>query len=150
MTTLNETYVSKLPFGIKVGYGAGAATDSIAYEFIAVFLLFFLTDIAGVDPVFGGMIVSIAVLWDAVTDPIIGNLSDKTQTKLGQRRPWLIASIVPLMASMIFLFTTVSLMGGALSVYYLVLALVFWTSFAMFQIPYYALGPTLTDRKSVV
>ncbi len=144
MEKIQNTGNQRLPLKVKLGYGAGGASDAIAFEFVAAFLLFFLTDMAGVDPVFGGMITSIAVLWDAITDPIIGNLSDRTKTKLGRRRPWLLATTVPLVASTIFLFSTVDMVGDAKNAYYLVCALVFWVSYTAFAIPYYALGPTLT------
>ncbi len=145
MNTLNDANKKKLPFGVKVGYSVGTGADSIAFEFVAAFLIFYLTDMAGVDPIFAGIISSVAIVWDAITDPIIGNLSDRTKCKMGRRRPWMLASIVPLVASIIFLFTTNDMSGDGKNVYYLVCALVFWTSYTAFAIPYYSFGASITD-----
>lgn len=62
-----------IPFITKVGYALGGTGDAIAYDFIGSFLLFFLTDLAGISPAIAGTIIGVAVLWDAVTDPLIRN-----------------------------------------------------------------------------
>ncbi|NBI64866.1 hypothetical protein D3Z38_17950 [Clostridiales bacterium] len=69
--------------------------DSIGFNVFSFFFLFFLTDIAGVSPAIAGTISLIAVLWDAITDPIIGFISDNLRSKYGRRRPMMIVSSVP-------------------------------------------------------
>ena len=66
-----------IPFRTKLGYALGGTGDAIAYDFIGSFLLFFLTDLAGISPAIAGTIIGIAVLWDAITDPVLGMLSDR-------------------------------------------------------------------------
>ena len=97
----------KISFGKKLGYSVGGATDTLAYDFVAAFLLFFLTDFAGVSPIWAGSILTIGVLWDMVTDPIVGNLSDRTKTRFGRKRTWLLIAIIPLFVSYLLLFTKI-------------------------------------------
>lgn len=77
----------KVPMPVKIGYGIGTAGDSVPYNLFFTYFLFFLTDVAGVNPAVAGIISFIAVMWDAVTDPAVGFLSDNTKNPNGRRRP---------------------------------------------------------------
>lgn len=135
----------KVTFGKKIGYSVGGATDTLAYDFVAAFLLFFLTDFAGVSPVWAGSILTIGVLWDMITDPIIGNLSDRTKTRFGKKRTWLLIAIIPLFISYLLLFTKVeSLTQTTANIYFLCMTLLFWLSYTCFSIPYYSMGASMT------
>ncbi len=134
----------KLTFGERIGYSFGSVGDAIAYDFVVGFLLFFLTEIAGINAGFAGTIILIAVLWDAITDPIIGMWSDRTKSKYGKKRPFLIGSAIPMALVMIFLFKEVGGEGYAKGIYYIILAMLFWTAYTTFNIPYFALGGCLT------
>lgn len=134
----------KLSFKAKLGYSIGGTGDAIAYDFIGGFLLFFLTDLVGISPAFAGSITFIAILWDAITDPVIGMLSDKSKSKYGKKRPFLLGSAIPLGLIMIFLFSDPGLAGKAQMAYYLIFALLFWTAYTAFNIPFFALGGCLT------
>ena len=147
MTYMNELNCDrKLSFASKLGYSLGGTGDAIAYDFIGGFLLFFLTDLVGISPAFAGTITFIAILWDAVTDPIIGMLSDKSKSKYGKKRPFLLGSAIPLALIMIFLFSDPGLTGKAQMAYYLIFALLFWTAYTTFNIPFFALGGCLTTN----
>ena len=135
----------KISFGKKLGYSVGGATDTLAYDFVAAFLLFFLTDFAGVSPIWAGSILTIGVLWDMVTDPIVGNLSDRTKTRFGRKRTWLLIAIIPLFVSYLLLFTKIDgLSQTATNVYFLCLTFLFWLSYTFFCIPYYSMGASIT------
>ncbi len=75
----------KVSFAKKVGYSIGGATDTLAYDFVAAFLLFFLTNYTGVSPAWAGTILTLGVVWNMISDPIVGNLSDKTRTRFGKK-----------------------------------------------------------------
>lgn len=139
-----DTLSKKIPFKIKIGYSLGGTGDAIAYDFIGSFLLFFLTDLAGISPAIAGTIIGVAVIWDAITDPIIGMLSDRSKSKHGKKRPFLIGSAIPLALIMMLLFHTVSFDGNAKVAYYLIFAILFWTAYTTFNIPYFSLGGCLT------
>ena len=136
----------KIPFKIKVGYSLGGTGDAIAYDFIGSFLLFFLSDLAGISPAIAGTIISVAVIWAAIADPIIGILSDKTKSKYGKKRPFLLGSAIPLGVIMMLLFHCVAFEGSAKIAYYIIFAILFWTAYATFNIPYFALGGCLSTN----
>ena len=62
---------------------------------VSLYLMKFATDVLLIAPAVMGFIFGVSRFWDAVSDPLVGYLSDKTQTRLGRRRPWIFASIIP-------------------------------------------------------
>ena len=62
---------------------------------VMVYLLKFSTDVLGVGPAVVGALFGLGRLWDAVSDPAVGFLSDRTSSRLGRRRPWIAASALP-------------------------------------------------------
>lgn len=92
---MNDTTQRPLTVGKRLGYSIGAFGDSVGFNIFYFFFLFFLTDIAGIPPAIAGTITLIAVAWDAITDPIIGYLSDNLKSKSGRRRPFMITSAIP-------------------------------------------------------
>ncbi len=134
-----------LPFRKMLGYSIGAMGDYTAYGFIFSFLSFFLTTVAGVSPKVSGMIISVAIVWDAITDPICGMCMDMLRTKNGKRRSLIGASIIPLGASIVLLFLHVDFAPVLKNLYYCLIVLVFWTSYTIWNIPYYSLGAVITQ-----
>lgn len=135
---------NRLPMSTKLGYGVGSISIPIGYDFASGFMLFFFTTIAGIQPAFAGTIIFISVLWDAISDPIMGMISDNSRSKYGKRRPFLLASAVPYGLSVALLFLAVPLEGIWKNGYYLMMALIFWTSYTVMYIPYNTLGATLS------
>ena len=134
----------KVSFAKEVGYSIGGATDTLAYDFVAAFLLFFLTNYTGVSPAWAGTILTLGVVWNMISDPIVGNLSDKTRTRFGKKRTWLLIAIIPLFATYLLLFTSFDFSTSTANIYFLVMTLLFWTSYSCFSIPYYAMGASMT------
>ena len=91
-----EKYDRHLPMKVKVGFGIANLGDTIITEFVGAFLIFFLTNIAGIRPTLAGTIVFIGVIWDAISDPIIGTMSDRCTLKSGRRRPFLLIAAGPI------------------------------------------------------
>src|SRR5687767_8355194 len=89
-TSVQELASEKLPFSTKLAYGSGDLGTAITAALRGFFLLFFFTDVARLYPANAAMILLIGRFWDAFNDPIVGWLSDRTVTKWGRRRPWLI------------------------------------------------------------
>ena len=143
----------KLTIGTKLGYGIGQTGDSIGYNVFYFFFLFFLTDIAGVSPAIAGTISLIAVLWDAFTDPIIGYLSDNFKSNRGRRRPFMITGSIPYAICMFLLFTDLDISPALKGIYFIIIAMIFWTCYTVYVIPYFALGGELAhsfeDRTSI-
>ncbi len=131
-----------------LAYAVGSIGDSTVYNFVLSFFSFFMTTVAGVSPAVAGTIISIAIAWDAITDPIIGYLVDHSKSKYGKRRPWILSSLVPMGASLVLMFLNVNFDQTEKNLYYLVLVLVFWSGYTAFNIPYYSFGSVLTESDS--
>jgi sugar (glycoside-pentoside-hexuronide) transporter len=127
-------------------YGAGDVGVALSITAIGTYLLFFYTDVAGLGIGLAGLVKGIGRVWDAVTDPPMGYLSDKTRSRFGRRRPWFGLASVPLGASIYALFAPPAGLGEtALFLWMLVSYLAAYLFFTMFLTPYYALGAELSD-----
>lgn len=141
----NDTGTGKLSFKRKFGYAIGQMTDSTGFNVFYFFFLFFLTDFAGIPAGVAGTISLIAILWDAFTDPIVGYISDNLKSKYGRRRPLMIGAMVPYAICAFLLFNNVDFGGNAKFVYFVVIAILFWSCYKTYVIPFFALGAELTD-----
>ncbi|NLY81607.1 MAG: MFS transporter [Clostridiales bacterium] len=135
----------KLKFRTKLSYGIGGVADNAMYNFVASFLLFFLTIIVGIEPITAGFIAALGAFWEAVCGPIIGYLSDNTDSRYGKRKPFLMIAAAPVALSTGLLFTAIDMPYALKVFYYGFLVLAFWTTFAMFFVPYMAWGSDLTE-----
>ncbi len=136
----------KVPMGTIIGYGTGALGFAAAANLFFVFFLFFLTTVAGFDPAVSGLIILIAVLWDGVTDPLVGYLSDNSRSRYGKRRPFILMGSIPLCVFTILMFTDISFLSGtAKQIYFIGINMLFWTFFTAVDIPWATLGSELTD-----
>ena len=139
----------KLGFGFKVGYSIGyVGMSTLLYIIFFMFFMYFMTDIVGISPIFAGTVSLIAVLWDGISDPVVGYLSDKSKSKRGRRRPFMLTGSMIAAVSIVLLFTKVDFGSALQNAYYLVMAMVFWTALTMFDIPYNAFIAELTDSQS--
>lgn len=141
----NEINSKKLSFKTKIGYAIGQLVDSTGYNVYYFFFLFFLTDFAGVPAAMAGTISLIAITWDAVTDPIVGNISDNLKSPYGRRRPLMIGATIPYAICTFLLFNNVEFGTNAKFAYFVVLAILFWSCYKTYVIPFFALGAELTD-----
>ena len=146
MAILEPTFTPpKLRFGAKLAYGAGDLGPAIVVAISGFFLNAFLLDVAGLRPVAAGAIFLIVKIWDGVNDPLIGFLTDRTHTRWGRRRPWLLFGAVPFGLAF-FLHWLVPDIGSAGKFwYYLIVALLLDTAFTAVNVPYAALTPELTQ-----
>ena len=143
---MNDTsYNEKLKNGTAIGYGIGAIGEGIGYNVFFSFFSFFLTTIAGIQPAVAGVISMAAVLWDAVTDPIIGLWSDRTKNPRGRRRPFIMTGSVLLCASVTLLFTNIEMSQNMKVVYFIVMNMFYWVTLTSCVIPHISLGSELTE-----
>jgi len=129
----------------KIGYGFASLGDATAYGFVGVFLLFFLTTIAGISPGVAGTIAAVGSVWNAIVNPLMGYFADKVNTRFGKRRPLMLAFSVPLALGMFLVFTNVDLPENIKPVYYGFLVMLYWTGYTGFFVPYLALGADYTS-----
>ncbi|WDV48032.1 glycoside-pentoside-hexuronide (GPH):cation symporter [Clostridiaceae bacterium M8S5] len=134
----------KLPTGVKLGYGSTGFAAIMTLSIFIMYGMFFLTDVVGLDPAFAGIILSIGTLWDAITDPLIGSLSDKRDPKKGRRRPFLKWVAIPFGVVAWLLFTNPGLSQTANKIYFILVAIAFYTVQTILDVPYTALGAEMT------
>lgn len=135
----------KLRFHTRLSYGIGGAADEAIYTLVSTYLMFFLTSIADIKPATAGTIAAVGPLWDAVCGPVIGFLSDNTDTRYGKRKPFLLISAVPAMIITALTFTRFDLSYNLRVLYHLIATLLLWQIFSTFFVPYIAWGSELTD-----
>ena len=95
----------EVPLRTKLFYGAGEITVSAKNAALNQFLLFFYADIVLLSPALVSAAIFLAKLWDAVTDPLMGYLSDTTRSRWGRRRPYVAVSALPVGLCFCLLFT---------------------------------------------
>ncbi|MBR3212486.1 MAG: MFS transporter, partial [Firmicutes bacterium] len=135
----------KLSLGTLLSYGVGAVGEGIGYNVFFSFFSFFLTTQAGIKPAMAGAISALAVLWDAITDPIIGNWSDKTRNPKGRRRPFIMSGAVLFGISIALLFVNISLPYNLKVVYYIAVNMLYWLALTTCVIPHISLGSELSE-----
>ncbi|EUJ40333.1 MFS transporter [Brochothrix campestris] len=140
-----EQKTVSLPFKIKFSYSMGQIGDALGYNIYFFFFLFFLTDYVGVPPALAGTISLIAIIWDAIFDPVAGHISDNMRSPYGRRRPLMIMAALPYSIFAFLIFNSIALGTQATFIYFLVMTILFWSSYKFFVIPYFALGAELTD-----
>ncbi|MBR2559124.1 MAG: MFS transporter, partial [Firmicutes bacterium] len=135
----------KLSLGTLLSYGVGAVGEGIGYNVFFSFFSFFLTTQAGIKPAMAGAISALAVLWDAITDPIIGNWSDKTRNPKGRRRPFIMSGAVLFGISIALLFVNIDLPYNLKVVYYIAVNMLYWLALTTCVIPHISLGSELSE-----
>ena len=134
-----------LSVGRIVSYGAGDFAFNLSFAFSSLFLLYFYTDVLGISAGTAGLIMMVALIWDGVADPIIGAIANRTRTRWGRYRPYLLFGAVPLALAVVAMFLPVKFSGTALVAYALASQILYRTVFASVNIPYVALSARLTS-----
>ncbi len=134
-------------------YGSGEAATSLVLNGVYGFALIFYTEALGLSPALAGLALSISILWEAVTEPYMGYISDRTRSRFGTRFPWIASGAMVIAITFYFLWAVpVQFRGGgtATFVYLVVLNLLLRLGLTMFIVPYLALGfevaPAYDDR----
>lgn len=144
----------RAPRTVLVAYAAPALSSSFLFTAVSLYLLKYSTDVLLMAPATMGLLFGISRFWDAVTDPLVGHLSDRTDTRWGRRRPWLVASAIPVAVAYYAVWAPPSeLAGSALTLWMGAAILVFYATITAFSVPYNALGAELSadyhDRSRV-
>ncbi|MBN1686153.1 MAG: MFS transporter [Spirochaetales bacterium] len=129
----------------KLGFGVGDLGGNLFFTLLGFYLLFYLTDIVKLPAGLAGTAIMIGKIWDAVTDPVTGYLSDRTRTKWGRRRPYIFAGAILSFAGMAAIFSTpVAASPVALFAIVTLLFCFLNLAYTLVNIPYAALLPELT------
>ncbi|HOJ28767.1 MAG TPA: MFS transporter [Spirochaetota bacterium] len=141
---MKEGYV--VPTIEKIAYGLGDLAINIAYTTIGFYFLFFLVNVAGLPAQWAGIIFFIARAWDAITDPLMGMISDRTKSKYGRRRVYFLFGCIPFGLMFMLIWLVPSHDHYILLGYYAAITILFNTAFTVVAVPYNALMPELSQN----
>ena len=138
----------------KLGFAVCDLGGNLFFTMMGFYLLFYLTDIIGLAAGLAGTALMVGKIWDAVTDPAVGYLSDRTRSSMGRRRPYMLYGSFLLLISMIVMFTNPGLSSEwGLFVWAALAYCLVNTAFTLVNIPYAAMLPELTrdfDQRTVL
>lgn len=143
--SLGKGKVSGVSWKEKLSYGIGDLACASLFNVMSSYLLYFYTDVAGVAVGAAGSIISVARLADAAANPFVGLAIDKTKTRWGSLRPYVLFSMVPLALSFALVFLTPSVSPGRRPVYAFISYLIFSILYTVCNIPYTALMSCVTE-----
>ncbi len=148
---VNTSNKEKISIGEKFGYGLGDAGGTIITGLIGNFLTFFYTDIFGLTPAIVGVLFMTLRIFDAVTDPMMGIVADRTRSKYGRFRPWQLWIALPIGLVGILTFTVPEISYNLKVLYAFVTYMLLSLCYTAINVPYCALINTMTtDHKEVI
>ena len=129
----------------RIGYGIGDIAICFYWSGVGLYLLYFYTDIVGISPYLAGWIYALGIAWDAITDPFMGYLAERSISKKGKYRPFIFFGTVPLALSFILLFWIPPFTGFSLFLSLLIINILHRTCFTIVSVPYSSLTPRLSS-----
>jgi GPH family glycoside/pentoside/hexuronide:cation symporter len=133
-----------------ISYSFGNFANTIAYQVFGNRIQFYYVDILGLSAATAGFLWTIYGLWNAINDPLMGQLSDRTRSRFGRRVPYVAFGAIPLGLSFFFLWTPPEKPAWLLAAYFLMILFIFDTLYSLTIIAYNALfpevAPTVRDR----
>jgi len=144
---------TKISLKEKIGYGLGDTASNFYFQMFINFLLFFYTDIFGIPAAAAGTMFLVTRIWDAVNDPMMGVIADRTETRWGKFRPYLIWIVIPIGIFGVLTFTTPNLSVTGKLIYAYVTYTFVMMAYTAINIPYSALmgviSPNSLERTSL-
>ena len=129
----------------KVAYGIGAVGKDMVYSLVAGFLMYYYNIVLGISATFIGVLFMAARVFDAFNDPIMGVVVEKTRTKWGKFRPWLVIGTLLNAIVLYAMFTVPEVLVGTNLLLYTSIAYVLWgMSYTVMDIPYWSMIPAIT------
>lgn len=142
-----EALEGRLGLGLIWTYTLSRVAFMLMGVLFGVYLMKYATDVLLIAPATMGLLLAAARLWDGVTDPLVGYLSDRTRSRLGRRRVWLYGSALPIAVGVVMIWSPpAGLEGAALVIWMAVALLVYETASTAYLIPHAALGMELTPH----
>lgn len=139
------TNSTRLPLRVKLGFGIGDLGGNLFFTAMGFWSLNYLTDTVGIAAAAAGIAIMAGKIWDAVTDPMMGFISDRTRSRWGRRRPYLLFGSLPLLLSMWYFFSAPVFQNATAGAIWAGLMLcVLNTAYTVVNIPYGSLTPELT------
>jgi len=132
--------------GTKLAFGVGQLAEGLKNTSFGLFVLFYYSQVLGLPASLCGLILFIALLFDAVTDPLAGSLSDNWKSPRGRRHPFMYVSALPLALAFFGLFSPPELSTTGLAIWLLVFSVLTRGAMTLYHVPHLALGAELTEN----
>ena len=139
-----EPSSTKLSVREKIGYGFGDAAANFVFQTMLVFQLGFYTDVFGITAAAAGTLLLVGRFWDAMFDPLMGVIADRTETRWGKFRPWVLWSAIPFAVFFFLAFTTPSFGSTGKVIYAYITYILLMTVYSINNLPYSALNGVIT------
>lgn len=141
--------MKKIGLGRKLGYGVGAVGLDLSYGMFYSYLSIYLTNALGISPAFLLIITPLARLWDGINDPMMGMIVDKTHTKMGKYRPWIITGALLNAVVLTLLFNNFGFAAGSTGLYiYAAVLYVLWgMTNTLADIPFWSMVPSFATEE---
>ncbi len=130
---------------VRAGYGIGDYAICLYWSGIGLYLLYFYTDVVGISPILAGWIYALGIGWDAITDPFMGYLAERTKTKMGSYRPFIYYGSIPLALSFVLLFWVPPFEDTVLFLFLILVNLIHRSCFTIVSVPYSSLTARITN-----
>ena len=145
MPAENVVASQRLPLSAILVYSLPTVGAGFMFLLIGLYLMKFATDVLLIPPAAMGFIFGASRIWDAISDPVAGYLSDRTRHRSGRRRPWIFVSIFPIGAAYLMAWSPpASLTGDSLILWMGVGVFGFYSAMTIFIVPHMSLGAELT------
>jgi GPH family glycoside/pentoside/hexuronide:cation symporter len=136
---------SRLTLGTCLGFGVGTVGVSVMLNAVTAYFPAFMSTVLGQSTEIAGLLLMVSKLYDAVADVVIGTLSDRTRSRWGRRRPYLLAGALLSSISFLMLFTPAQMSEGALLAYMTAALILYSTGYSLFNVPYMAMPSEMCD-----
>lgn len=139
---------NQLSLARKLGFTVGEYGCNLYWQSLSLFLLFFYTDVVGLSAATAGLIYMVASIWDGAIDPVMGAIADRTRSRFGRYRPYILFGAVPLALCFALLYYNPPLSGSALVIWLLATHIIFRTSYTILSIPFTSLNARITSSSN--
>ena len=146
MTAIDSSRPATLGVPVRFGWGIGSLGMSLMFNAISLLLLRYLVDTVGVAAALAGFLIGAAKIYDAVTDPLVGSISDSFHSCWGRRHPFMYTSALPMAVCFYLLFNPPELGQTALFVWLCTFAVGVRASMTLYSIPSNSMVAELTER----
>ncbi|MBG0832292.1 MFS transporter [Planomonospora sp. ID67723] len=140
--------------GVRIGYGVGSVSTATFSTVPGLLLLFYMTNVLAIPAWAAGLVAFLPKVWDIVINPWVGQRSDRTVSRFGARRPWMLAGAVALPLAFAATFAGPPLTGLAAAAYVAVCYFLTATAYALYEVPYKAMAAEMTtdyhERSSIL
>lgn len=146
----------RIPLKEKIFYGMGAMMDGGGVALMSCVMLKYMTDSLGIYAAYASTVMMVSKIWDAITDPVMGHISDNTRSKYGRRKPYMVVGGIMLVIALLLLFAPIKEWGisgqAGLVAYVLFFYIVWNTCSTITQVPYTSMAsdisPSFRERNN--